>query len=234
MFIDTHCHLTKRFFEDPGPVIAKAIEAGVDKMICVGTDLEDSKQAVEIANNYPQVFAAVGIHPTETCSDWESFEKLIQQPKVVAIGECGLENDSGRTSFIQQISLAKKFDKPLIIHIRNAWEELSQIDLTNNRGVFHCFSGNVTTIQENFYISFAGNVTFKNAKELQEQAKLVPLEKLLLETDSPFLSPHPHRGSQNTPANVKIIATKQAELHNSTAEQVAQITSGNACKLFNF
>ncbi len=235
MLIDSHCHLTKRFYEDPKLIIQNAVEQGVGKMICVGTSLEDSKEAIDVANTYPEVYAAVGVHPEETCNNWGEFERLISRPKVVAIGECGLDNKVGsrvqKETFQRQIDLAKKYDKPLIIHIREAWEEVKEFDLSLNRGVFHCYSG-PPEIPPNFYVSFAGNVTFKNAPNLQAIAKLIPLSSILVETDSPLLSPVPFRGKQNEPKNVKIIAEYIASLKDLNIEEVEQVTSQNAKKLF--
>jgi TatD DNase family protein len=241
--IDTHCHLTKKFFPNPTEVVARAKEAGVEKMICVGTNLEDSINAVEVANNFPEVFASVGIHPEETCDDWEKFEKLISQPKVVAVGECGLDYKIGRPGqkdiFLRQIDLAKKYHKPLIVHCRQAQKEITTI-LHNNvvRGVLHCFAGGME-VPENFYVSFAGNITFKNRPadqqtSLKEVAWTVPLDRLLLETDAPFLAPEPLRGSQNEPKNVKIIASLLSQIKNVDLEELERITTRNAEQLFHF
>lgn len=235
MLIDTHCHLTKRFWEDSTDIIAWAKEAGVEKFVCVGTNFEDSAEAIKVANKFEGVYASVGIHPEETCDDWEKFEELISKPKVVAIGECGLDYKVGlpgqKEVFLKQIELAKKLNLPLIIHCRDAQEDMSKIDLTANRGVFHCFAGGIN-IPDSFYVSFAGNVTFKNAPNLREIAKTIPLEKLLLETDSPLLAPEPVRGSKNSPKNVKIIASLLSELKGVSVEELEKITSENAARLF--
>ena len=216
-------------------VITRAKEVGVEKMICVGTNLEDSQEAIEIANKFEGVYASVGIHPEGTCDDWEKFEELISKPKVVAIGECGLDYKVGLPGqegvFQKQIGIAKKLNLPLIIHCRDAQEDMSKIDLTANRGVLHCFAGGIN-IPDNFYVSFAGNVTFKNAPNLREVAKAIPLEKLLLETDSPLLAPEPLRGSKNSPKNVKIIASLLSELKGVPVEELEKITSENAARLF--
>lgn len=243
MLIDSHCHLTKQFLDDPAETIQRAKDDGVEKMICVGTHLEDSKEAIQIAQDFDGVYASVGIHPEETYQDWDAFEKLIGRPKVVAIGETGLDYKVGlpgqKDIFKKQISLARKHDKPMIIHIRDAQEDLMEMDLKNCRGVFHCFSGDAKYLDyvlnslPDFFISFAGNVTFKNAKELQELAMAVPLERMLTETDSPFLSPEPLRGSQNEPKNVKIVAQFLANLKGVSFDKLEKITSSNATKLFN-
>ncbi len=224
MFIDTHAHITQ-------------FEPGVDKIICVGTTLEDSQKAIILAQKYENIYATVGIHPEEKCSDWDQFEELVQQPKVVGIGECGLDyhksyDPTQKPIFEKQLAIARKFDLPLSIHSRDAGEDIKSIDVSENRGVFHCYSGPIE-IPKNFFVSFAGNVTFKNAKDLQELARQIPLEKMLLETDSPLLTPEPLRGSQNRPENVRIIASKLAELKNVSLEEVDKITSKNAHELFH-
>lgn len=256
MLIDTHCHLTKQFLDDPTETVHGAKEGGVTKMICVGTSLEDSKEAIEIAQKFDGVFASVGIHPEENYPDWHDFEKLLSQPKVVAIGECGLDwsklpqenKPKGREIkkqneiFLKQIELSVKYDLPLIIHVRDAQKNIiemfSHFEKPGLKGVFHCFSGEANYLGfilrqlPDFYVSFAGNVTFKNAKELQELASLTPLNRLLVETDSPFLAPVPLRGSQNKPENVKIIASYLANLKGVGFEELAKKTSANASFLF--
>ncbi|MDO8515141.1 MAG: TatD family hydrolase [bacterium] len=239
--IDTHCHLTKRFWEDPKPIIDAAIATGVEKLICVGTNLEDSAEAIKIANKFEGVYASVGIHPEETCNDWGLFEKLVTNKKVVAIGECGLDYKGGlpnqKEVFEKQIEISKRLNLPLIIHCREAQKEMEKIlsayGLQDDtlRGVLHCFAGGME-IPEGFYVSFAGNVTFKNAKELRETARNIPLEKLLVETDSPFLAPEPVRGSINEPKNVKIIAQYLADLKGLNINDIERITTENAKKLF--
>ncbi len=243
MLIDTHCHLTKQFLDDPTETIKHARENGIEKLICVGTNLEDSKEAIQIAHDFENVYASVGIHPEENCDNWDEFEKLISETKVVAIGETGLDYKVGSPNqkeiFKKQIFFAEKYNKSLIIHIRDAQEELMRILDTARmtRGVFHCFSGNPDYLKYvlnlGFYVSFAGNVTFKKAQELHELAKLVPLDRLLVETDSPFLSPEPLRGKQNTPTNVKIVAQYLANLKSVPFEELEKVTSNNATTLFN-
>lgn len=236
MLVDSHAHISE-------------FAPGVDKIINIGTSLEDSDKAIVLAQKYPNIFASVGIHPNDDPTatvdniDWEKFETLAKSPKVVAIGETGLDfskttdRDRQQKLFEKQIGIAEKLNLPLSIHIRDAYDDLMKTSLPG-RGVFHCFSGNQQYLEfiliklPDFYISFAGNVTFKNAKDLQELAKLVPLDRLLVETDSPYLSPEPLRGMQNVPANVKITAQKLAELKNISFEKLAEITTQNAEKLF--
>lgn len=230
MLIDSHAHITE-------------LSTGVDKVVNIGASLVDSRTAIELAQKYENIFATVGIHPNDNPTatadnvDWNQFEALAKMPKVVGIGETGLDysrtHDRERQMalFQQQIDVAKKLDLPLSIHVRDAWDDILLFDLSNNRGVFHCYSG-PAIIPFDFYVSFAGNVTFKNAKALQELARLIPPERLLVETDSPYLAPEPLRGSQNVPGNVKLVAAKLAELRDVTIEEIEEITSKNAEKLF--
>lgn len=237
MLIDSHAHLNfPELLEDIDGVLARAKEAGVEKIINIGTNLEDSRVAIKLAEKYDNLYATVGIHPENAGADWNEFERLAKNPKVVAIGECGLDNKVGlpnqKEVFVQQIEIAKKLDLPLVIHVRDAWEEIKNIDLSKNRGVFHCYSG-PAKFPQNFYVSFAGNVTFKKAENLRELARLVPIERLLVETDCPFLAPEPLRGSRNEPANVRITAQQLAEIKNVSLEELSGVTTGNATKLFN-
>lgn len=242
MLVDSHAHVNfPELLTDIDGVVVRAKEAGVEKIINIGASMEDSAEAVKLAQKYDTMWATVGIHPENSCADWNEFEKLAKSSRVVAIGECGLDNKVGLSNqkevFLRQIKIARKLDLPLVIHIRDAQEDLMKMDLAESRGVFHCFSGDRKYLDfvlglNNFYISFAGNVTFKNAKELQELAKLVPLDKLLVETDCPYLAPEPLRGSRNEPANVKITATVLAKIKNVTLEELAQKTTENCQKLF--
>ncbi len=254
MLVDSHAHLNfPELMVDIDRVLARAKEAGVEKIINIGTSLADSKVAIDLAQKYDGLYATVGIHPNDDTGsivdnvDWVEFERLVKMPKVVAIGECGLDysritNDQLPISnvekerqwklFEKQAEIAQKLDLPLSIHIRDAWEDIKNIDLSKNRGVFHCYSG-TAEIPANFYVSFAGNITFKNAGGLRELAKLVPLDRLLVETDCPFLTPEPHRGSRNEPANVKITATILAEIKNISLEELGKITTQNAANLFH-
>ncbi len=259
MLIDTHAHLNFQTFEnDFKEVIKFSQDEGIEKIINVGADLDSSKRAVEIAQNHDCCYAAVGIHPHHADKlekDWEEkLEKLANNPKVVAIGECGMDyhpyQHGGITNpqiqkevFVQQLNLAYKLNLPVVLHCRDAHEDLlkiiepSVIDHPSLVGVCHCFSGDENFLKAilklGFYVGFDGNLTFKNAKSLQEIAKITPLERILLETDSPYLSPEPYRGLRNTPANVKIIAEFLARLTKVPFDEVCQTTSENAQKVFN-
>jgi TatD DNase family protein len=252
--IDTHTHLDfPQFDSDREQVIERAANAGVKAIVNVGTDLTSSRAAVALAEAYPQIYAAVGVHPhdakTMTGEMLEELRALASHPKVVAIGEIGLDfyrdlspRDKQRQAFQQQLALAREMGKPVIIHNREAHAEVMDIlrhwveGSHQPAGVLHCFSGDLAMAQEaielGFYISIAGPVTFKNARRLRELVRQLPLEKLLVETDCPYLAPHPHRGKRNEPAYVKLVAQEVACVKGLSLEEVARITSDNAQSLF--
>jgi TatD DNase family protein len=252
--IDTHTHLDfPQFDDDRERVIERAANAGVRAIVDVGTDLASSQAAVALAEAYSQVYAAVGVHPhdakTLTEEMLEELRALASHPKVVAVGEIGLDfyrdlspRDKQRRAFQQQLALAREIGKPVIIHDREAHTEVMDIlrhwveGSHKSVGVLHCFSGDLVMAQEaielGFYISIAGPVTFKNARRLRELVRQLPLEKLLVETDCPYLTPQPHRGKRNEPAYVKLVAQEVARIKELSLEEVARITSDNAQALF--
>jgi TatD DNase family protein len=254
LLMDTHTHLDfPQFDSDREQVIERAFTAGVKALINVGADLASSQAAVALAEAYPQVYAAVGVHPhdakTLTAEMLEELRALASHPKVVAIGEIGLDfyrdlssRDKQRQAFEQQLALAREVGKPVIIHDREAHKEVMAILRRWAKGghqpvgVLHCFSGDLAMAQEaielGFYISIAGPVTFQNARRLRELVGQLPLEKLLVETDCPYLTPHPHRGKRNEPAYVKLVAQEVARIKGGSLEEVARITSDNAQALF--
>ncbi len=252
MLIDTHTHLhDPQFDTDRETVIQRARQNGVDLMITIGTDLETSRQAVELAERYDFVFATVGVHPHEvkTIQDnsYQVLERLAQRPKVVAYGEVGLDfyymhspKDLQQRHFREQIRLAKRLGLPLVIHTRQAPKEtlviLQEEEADEIGGVFHCYTGDLPTAQAaislNFFISFSGILTFLKALDLQEVARQIPVESLLVETDCPYLAPMPHRGKRNEPSYVRHVAEKLAQLKALPYEELAQITFQNTRKLF--
>ncbi len=241
MLIDSHAHINFEGTKD------NLDFTSLKNIINIGTTLKDSEDAIKMAGMHVNIFASVGIHPHETCSDWDKFEKLAREPKVVAIGECGLDYSrdagEGQNEVLQkQLDIAQKLNLPVILHVRDAQDELISKfghQLATMSGVFHCFFGSenylktILNLFPRFYVSFAGNITFKNAHDLRELVKLTPLERILVETDSPFLTPEPHRGSRNSPVNVKIVAEKVAEIKGLSFEDVEKITTKNATNLFN-
>jgi len=286
-FTDTHCHLDfNKFDEDREAVIQRAIEAGVTRILIPALGLESSSAVIKLAESHPNLYAALGFHPTELDkwneSSIDNLRSLILphpeslsrrergwgEGKIVAVGEIGLdyywvkESDKRaqqREVLKQQLKLAQEVNRPAVIHMReenDAWFGQASIDLleilgtwhdelradnhplAEKPGVLHSYNGNLETARKaialNFYIGVTGPVTYKNAEEKRQIVRQLPLERLLIETDSPFLTPVPHRGRRNEPAFVAYIADKIAEIHMTTREQVAEITTANAARLFGW
>ncbi|HHW06077.1 MAG TPA: TatD family hydrolase [Clostridia bacterium] len=251
-FIDTHVHLMDdRFSEDVAQVIENAKQAGLIAMINVGYDLESSRQAVAMAQEEPSLYAVVGIHPHDaklcTPEALRELEQLAQEPKVVAIGETGLDyyrnlspKEVQQEAFRAQLRLAQKLKKPIVVHDRDAHGDTMQIlkeeQVSAIGGVLHCYSGSWEMAREamkmGLFISLAGPVTFHNARRLQDIAKLVPLDYLLIETDCPYLAPEPYRGKRNEPAYVVKVAEMIAAVKRKPLEEIARVTTANAKRLF--
>lgn len=251
MLIDTHAHLSYPDFADDLPaLIERATAAGVERIVGISTTLDDARQTVDLTRRYDGVFAAVGLHPGEipnvSLCDMKELAALASEPKVVAIGETGLDYYRGREQeqaqkdlFWAQLELAKERDLPVVIHNRAADEDcLAILRESKPRGVMHCFSGDenfaFACLEIGLHLSFTGILTFKNASALREVAKKVPLDKIMLETDAPYLAPVPHRGKRNEPAFVPHIAEMLAQLKGVTVEEVARVTTANADRLFRF
>ncbi|KIL71991.1 putative deoxyribonuclease YcfH [Bacillus badius] len=252
LLFDTHVHLNaEQYKEDIEEVIGRAQEAGVENMVVVGFDRPTIEKAMELIEKYDFLYASVGWHPVDAIDmqyeDLAWLEELAAHPKVVALGEMGLDYhwdkspaDIQKEVFRKQIRLAKKVKLPIIIHNREATQDIVDILKAEGAeevgGIMHSFSGSVETAHEcigmNFYISLGGPVTFKNAKKPKEVAAAVPLDKLLIETDCPYLTPHPYRGKRNEPAYVKLVAEQIAELKGLDYEEVASATTENARQLF--
>lgn len=256
MLVDSHCHLNMLKLDAYGGDLDALVDAarnvGVEHILCVATDLENSKTVSEIAARYDDVSASVGVHPSDKLPQEPTVEDLVtlaQHPKVIAIGETGLDyyyNDSGldvmRERFRTHIRAAKEVNKPVIIHSRDAREDTMNILREENAesvgGVMHCFTESWEMAQEalaiGFYISISGIVTFKNAGNVAEVAKQVPLDRLLIETDAPFLAPVPYRGKQNEPQYVRFVAEKVAELRSISLQEIAESTKNNFFNLLKF
>ncbi len=250
MFIDSHAHLEWESYKaDFSEVLKHAQNAKVELILNIGTTLEHCKQGIELAKQYPHIFASVGIHPHDANKvpmDYlDQLKELAKNPKVKAIGEIGLDyyyehspREIQLQRFEEQVQLAKDLHLPLSIHCREAFQDCFDIlnKISYFYGVFHCFTGTQEeakkALELGFYISFSGIVTFKKSTALQEVAKQIPLEKMLIETDAPFLAPEPHRGKRNEPAFVVLTAQKIADLKNTPLETVAQKTTHNAKTLF--
>ena len=258
MLIDTHAHLDFRQFDDDrNAVLDRAWQAGVAAIITIGIDLKTSRAAVALAEAHEGVFATVGFHPHDAKSAdavaLAELQELGQHPRVVAIGEMGLDfyrdrspRDVQRRVFRRQLQIAAELGKPVVIHDREAhadtletlrqWIAESQPIPSEYRGVLHCFSGGLAlaqaAIELGFFIGVDGPITYRNARKLPGIVKALPLDRLLVETDAPFLTPHPHRGQRNEPAYVRLVAERIADVKNLSPAEVAQATTANAKALF--
>ncbi|GAA4076387.1 TatD family hydrolase [Amphibacillus indicireducens] len=252
MFFDTHAHLNvNQFAEDEEAVIKRALDQGVSKIAVVGFDHETIEKALRLAEAYPSIYPIIGWHPTEAGSYSDQVEEalieLIQTHPIVAMGEMGLDyhwmedpKDVQKDVFRRQIRVAKQLEIPIVIHNRDSTEDVYQVlkeeHVEDIGGIMHSF--NLTPEwQDRFlalgmHISFSGILTFKNAIDIKKSAQVVPLDKVLIETDSPYLAPHPNRGKRNEPAYVKLVAEEIACLRGMTVEEVARITTQNAEQLF--
>ncbi|MDO8445794.1 MAG: YchF/TatD family DNA exonuclease [Deltaproteobacteria bacterium] len=250
MLIDTHAHLEMKEFDlDRYEVIKRAKEAGVGYLISVGATLSGSRKAVELSERYENVYASVGIHPHDVKemdeTTIQTLRELAKSPKVVAIGEIGLDyfkefspKDFQNIRFRELLSLARELDKPVIIHDRDAHEDTLRIlkEEGIKKGVVHCFSGDEEFAKEilklGFYISFTGVITFPKAEDARKVVEQVPIERIMVETDSPYLAPVPHRGKRNEPAFVREVAKTIAEIKELSFEDVSRITTLNVKELF--
>ena len=259
-FFDSHCHLDDdRFNEDREILIEEIKKADITKFVSAGYSIEGSKKGIELAKKYEYIYTTCGISPNDIPQNeenlWKSIEEIrnlvnenIKYKKIVAIGEIGLDyywekdlqrRELQKQAFIKQIEMANEFDLPIVIHTREAVMDTIEIlkkNKVNKRGIFHCCPLNRELVKEalklGFYISFAGPVTFKNSKNANEIIEMVPNDKMLIETDSPYLAPEPVRGTRNDPRNVKYIAQKIADVKGVSLEEVAKITYQNAKTIF--
>jgi TatD DNase family protein len=258
MWFDSHCHVTAdRFDEDREEVMARAREAGVETMIAIGSGygVEGSRAAVELARKRDDVFATVGVHPhdADQLDDGgrAQLREWLSEPRVVAVGECGLDyhymnspRETQRAVFAEQVALARELDLPVSIHVRGdgpeAYDDLLEIWIAEGRGdvegVLHCYTGSKEfahrALDHRFDVSFSGIVTFKQATDLREAAASLPLERLLVETDAPFLAPEGHRGRRNEPAWVTVVGETLAAIHGVPTAEVAAKTTSNARRFY--
>lgn len=251
MYIDTHCHLNfPELYENRKAVVERAVVAGVTKIVTIGTDIESSRKSIEIAAEFPGVYAAVGIHPTDlpkVNDNWQAeLIELLRQPKVVAVGETGLdyywdttEPDDQKRFFKAQIEIAKKSALPMIIHNRRADADIKSILMEKQyfNGVLHCYSSDkffaAEMLEMGLILSFTGNVTY-GSKKLRRVLEAIPVEAIMLETDAPFITPVPHKDKTNEPAYIPLIAEKIAGIKNLSVEKLATVTTQTALKFFNF
>lgn len=256
MLVDTHAHLTMpELAGDLSAVLSRAEAAGVTAIVCPGIDLESSREAVDLAARHEQIFAAVGVHPNDCAdlgSDWlRRLRTLAGQPRVVALGEIGLDYYRERTPrelqlsvFQAQLDLARELGLPVVVHDRSADSDVARIlrqwssslPSQHPRGVLHCFSGDrdlmTVGVEAGFFVSFAGPITYRNGTKVAEMAGAAPWDRLLVETDSPYLAPHPHRGKKNEPAFVRVIAERMAEIRGESVGRIMEVTARNAATLF--
>lgn len=249
-FFDSHSHYNDESFDlDREELIEKTLKENITRMMCIGYNVAQSQKAIEIAQTHKYIYASCGISPNDiedySEENLQKIEEMAKKNKVVAIGEIGLDyhwNDNNKEEqkelFIKQIDIANKYNKPIIIHTRDAFIDTIEILKSHpvkNTGIFHCCPLNQELIKEGlklgYYISFSGVITFKNAKS-DGPVSIVPLDRILIETDSPYLSPEPHRGTRNTSINVKLVAQKISDIKNLPLEQVAKITYNNANSVF--
>lgn len=250
-FFDSHSHYNDEKFDiDREETIKRVYEEGITKTVCVGYNVKKSKFALEIANSHDFIYATCGISPNDMedflINNLEEIENLGKMEKIVAIGEIGLDyywnkenKEKQKELFIKQIEIANRLEKPIVIHTRDAFIDTIEILKEHpvvKKGIFHCCPLNQELIKEGlklgFYISFSGNITFKNAKSA-ECVSLVPLDKILIETDSPYLSPEPFRGQRNDPSKVKLVANKISEIREIDIKDIAKMTYNNAKQIFN-
>ncbi len=252
MLFDSHCHINARKFDaDRDAVFRRMKEAGVEYAVCVGDDMENSRQCIDLARKNPGwIYATVGVHPHEAKDfkpeDLHRLREWTKEPEVVAIGEIGLDyhydfspRETQREVFIMQLDLAAELDFPVVYHVREAQgDTLALLKETKKlpTGIMHCYAGSLESAEEYMalgqYISFSGSVTFKNAHKLRRVAEFIPLDRMLIETDAPYLSPEPLRGRRNEPAYVEHIARCIAALRSVDYEELCAITLENAKRVF--
>ena len=244
---DNHCHLhDERIPGGAAAAVQAARDAGVGTMITVGCDTATSLAAIAVADRFDDVWATVGLHPHDATNGVATIADLFDHPKVVAVGECGLDyyydhspRDVQRVAFVEQIRLAHELELPLVIHTRDAWADTFDVLAAEGvpaQTIFHCFTGGpdeaTACLELGAFLSFSGIVTFKSATDLQAAARICPLERMMVETDSPYLAPIPHRGRPNQPANVALVGAFIADLLDVSVDTVATATSQAACLAF--
>ncbi len=252
MLIDSHVHLDDERFDGDRDILINSLKDNkIELVINIGADMNSSMSSIELSKRYDNIYAAIGVHPHSasemTEKTLDELREMSKEDKVIAIGEIGLDyyydnspRDIQRKWFREQLELAKELDLPVIIHSRDATKEtydiIKEAQDGTLRGVLHCFSGSVEVAMEyiklGFYISIGGTVTFKNARVVREVAEAVPLDKLLIETDCPYLTPEPYRGKRNEPMFVKYVAEKIAEIRGISVEELAKSTNKNTKELF--
>lgn len=248
--IDTHCHINQKdVFPKPGDTVREANEKGVNRLIVVGVDEASCRRAIELADEHHKVFAIVGLHPNYTAAysknDLLWIEELAKHPKAVAIGEIGLDyhwdyspKDKQARALKEQLSLARRIGKPVVFHCRKAYSELLDVleQVPPIPYLFHCFSGTredaTRAVKLDAYFGIDGPITYKNSQELRNLVNELPRERLVIETDSPYLTPHPHRGKPNSPAFLPLVNSGLAAALSLSSNECAELTTRNACRFF--
>lgn len=246
--VDTHCHLDNEKFDEDRLEVIERIKENLEFCVNIGYDLASSKKSLELAKEYDFIYAVIGVHPIDIAEYSEEVEKELEllgkNPKVVAIGEIGLDyhwmtepKEIQQERFKKQLELAERLNKPVVIHTRDAMEDTVNIlkDYSNITGVIHCYPGSLETAKQlvdRFYLGIGGTLTFKNSKKAVEVVKDIPLDRIVIETDCPYLTPEPFRGKRNEPIYVEYVAKKIAEIKEISVEDVTKITTENAKKLY--
>lgn len=250
MFIDTHCHVFSEYYDNINEVVNQCKKNNVNRIIVNGCDINSNKEVLELVNKYDVIYGAIGFHPTELDDFkdeyFEFLENNISNPKIVAIGEIGLDyyydntdKDKQKEIFKRQLDIANKYNKPIIVHSRNSIQDTYNILKEYNLfGSIHCFSGSVEMAREfikiGYKLGIGGIITYKNAKNIREVVKNIDLSHILLETDSPYLTPIPYRGKSNSPEYIPIIANTIADIKNISINDVSEVTTANAEEVFDF
>ena len=250
MFIDTHCHVFSEYYDNIDEVVNQCKKNNVNRIIVNGCDINSNKEVLELVNKYDVIYGAIGFHPTELDDFkdeyFEFLENNISNPKIVAIGEIGLDyyydntdKDKQKEIFKRQLDIANKYNKPIIVHSRNSIQDTYNILKEYNLfGSIHCFSGSVEMAREfikiGYKLGIGGIITYKNAKNIREVVKNIDLSHILLETDSPYLTPVPYRGKTNSPEYIPLIANTIADIKNISINDVSEVTTASAEEIFDF
>lgn len=248
MLVDTHCHVLSQYYGDIPGVFKRAQENGIDMIIVNGIDRKSNEEVLKLVSEYDNVYGALGIHPegaeTATEEDFQFIEQHICDDKILALGEIGLDyhydqdKEKQKEVFKRQLEIANKYQKPVIVHSRDSIQDTYDILKTSGvKGIMHCYSGSVEMAREfckiGFYLGIGGISTFKNAVKLIEVIKEIPLEYIVLETDSPYLAPEPYRGKVNEPANVSVILQRICDIKGIDKKYASEVTTRNAFRLFD-
>lgn len=250
MFIDTHCHILSEYYDNIDEVVNQCKKNNVNRIIVNGCDINSNKEVLELVSKYDIIYGAIGFHPTElddfNDEYFEFLENNISNPKIVAIGEIGLDyyydntdKNKQKEIFKRQLDIANKYSKPIIVHSRNSIQDTYNILKEYNLfGSIHCFSGSVEMAREfikiGYKLGIGGIITYKNAKNIREVVKNIDLSYILLETDSPYLTPSPYRGKNNSPQYIPLIASTIADIKNISINDVSEVTTANAEEIFDF